>query len=610
MTLGGAERFKPAFTLEQITQVRTLGQFAISADGSRAAFGLAGHYFGFATVPRFGEENNLRIVTVGSGRIVQVTSGSKPKTAPAFSRGGSLLAYEEDGDVWITDLSSGRSRRITTNAASDGSASWSPDGRQLAFVSSRGGRSDIWIVPADGEDASVRRLTSDTLIKDDPQWSPDGTAIAFVGKRSDEFYSQGIFVAPSKGGAATRLTPDDGFDSSMPRWSPDGSQIAFVSDRSGYAHVWTMAADGTHPVEFDTADREATAAYWAVAPVWSHDGRRILVSVNHHSRYELVVADAAAHEVTTIGEGPGQYHEVGWSADDRPVYAYENAWSPPDLFVGTPAEHRQLTYSGHIVFTKEHMGPAPERVSFPSLDGFVVHGSLLKPAGLRPGERRPGLVLLHPNGYGQFYDQWAPFYQYLAESGYVVLLFDQRGSAGYGRKYREAQIGAWGRGTFDDVKAAAAFIKQQPSVDPDHLGVLGMSYGGYQALLAYTKTPDLFQAVVDIAGNSDRRSNRGDKYRALQIGATEEEDPDLYSRISPITSVADATAPLLILQGEADRNVAPEQTYRLVNALEALGKPFEVFMYPGEPHALNQPANQLDSYRQIMRFFDRYLRPR
>lgn len=608
---GPNDAYHPAFTLEQITQVRTLGQFAVSADGARVAYGIAGHYFGFATVPRFGEDNNLRVITLATGATVQMTSGSEPKTAPVFSPSGDRLAYEEDGDVWTVDLATGATRRVTTNGAPDTSPTWSPDGRSIAFVSSRGGKADIWVADATGESTHLHQLAADNLIKDDPQWSPDGSTIVFDAKRADEYYSGGIFAAPSAGGTAKRLTPDDRFDSSTARWSPDGSRLAFISDRSGYAHVWTIDVAGGSPVEYDTGPREATAAYWRVAPVWSHDGTHILVSVNHDSRYELISLDTRAHTAATIGEGPGQYHEIGWTPADVPIYAYENAWSPPDIYIGQPASQpRALTFSGHVVFSREHMGPPPERVSFPSLDGLVVHGALLKPSGLKTGEQRPALVLLHPNGYGQFYDQWAPFYQYLAESGYVVLLFDQRGSAGYGRAFREAQIGNWGTKTFDDVKAAAAYVKRLPFVDPSRLGVLGMSFGAYQALLAYTKTPQLFQAVVDIAGNSDRRSNRADKYRALQIGATEDENPDLYRRISPITSVADATAPLLILQGKADKNVAPEQTYELVNALQALGKPFEVFMYPGEPHAFNEPAHQLDSYRQIMRFLDYNLRPR
>lgn len=611
-TVGAAEhRYSPAFTLEQITQVRTLGDFAIAPDGSRAAYALAGHYFSFPTVPRFGEENNLHVITLATGYLVQVTSGPKPKTAPVFSPSGDTLAYESDGDIWIVDLATGKTRRVTTNAATDGSPSWSPDGRQLAFVSSRGGKADIWTTSIKGESDSVRRLASDELIKADPQWSPDGRVIAFVGKRSDEFYSQGIFTVSAAGGSPVRLTPPDRFDYAAPRWSPDGAHLAYVSDRSGFAHVWEMDGDGRHAFEFDTGEREATSPYWKVQPVWSRNGSQLLVSVNHESRFELVAIDVARRTVRTIGDGPGQFHETGWTAQNEPVYSYENAWSPPALFVGDPdrGASRQMTFSSHVVFSREHM-TAGQRVSFAASDGLVLHGSLLKPTALAPGERRPALVLLHPNGYGQFYDHWAPFYQYLAQSGYVVLLFDQRGSAGYGRAFREAQIGAWGTKTFDDVRTAAAYIRQLPFVDPGHVGVLGMSYGGYQALLAYTKTPDLFQAVVDIAGNSDRRGERGDKYRELQIGSTEAADPDLYRRISPITSAADATAPLLIIQGEADRNVAPEQTYRLVNALDDLGKRYELFMYPGEPHALNEPAHQLDSYRQIVRFFGSYLQPR
>jgi dipeptidyl aminopeptidase/acylaminoacyl peptidase len=231
----------------------------------------------------------------------------------------------------------------------------------------------------------------------------------------------------------------------------------------------------------------------------------------------------------------------------------------------------------------------------------------MKPTTIGPGERLPAIVGLHPNGYGQFYDQWHPFVHYLARSGYVVLLVDQRGSSGYGRAYRTAQIGQWGRGTFEDVKAAAAFIRDQPFVDPARVGVMGLSFGGYQTLLALTRTPSLFRAGVDMMGPTDRRGRRGDRYRALQIGATEEEDPALYERISPITSIADLKAPLLVIHSDADRNVAPEETYRLIDELERHGKVYEAVVYPGEAHGLADPAHQLDSYRRILAFFDRWL---
>jgi dipeptidyl aminopeptidase/acylaminoacyl peptidase len=608
--------FYPSFTLEQITQVRTLGQFAIAPDGTRMVTGLAGHYFGFATVPRFGEENNLRLIDLGTGVSRQLTSGKLPKTSPAFSPTGDRVAYESQGDVWIVQTANGRMRRVTTNGAPDRAPAWSPDGKQIAFVSTRDGRAGVWLVSSDGEDAGLRRLTDGLLIEDDPQWSPDGSLIAFTCKRGNEFYSQGVCVAETSAAgtrvAARRITPGDEFDHSTPRWSPDGSRLAFLSDRSGFMHVWLMGADGSGARECDSGTRETTAAYWAVRPMWSPDSRALLVSANDQGRFDLLRIDATTATIETIGHGSGQYHEIGWTRNNLPVYAYENMWSPPDVYVGVPdhRDARQLTYSGHVAFSETAM-TAIEPVSFPSLDGFTIHGQLLKPAAdTGTPHRLPALVLLHPNGYGQFFDHWAPFYQYLAQSGYVVLLLDQRGSAGYGRAYRTAQIGAWGTKTFDDVKAAAGWIRARPEVDQARVGLLGMSYGGYQALLAYTKTPTLFQAIVDIAGNSDRRGNDGDAYRTLQIGATEKADPELYRRISPITSVEDAVAPLLIIQGEEDKNVAPEQTYRLTAALDRLRKPYELHMYPDEPHALNDPEHQLDSYRHIVRFFERHLQPR
>jgi dipeptidyl aminopeptidase/acylaminoacyl peptidase len=136
---------------------------------------------------------------------------------------------------------------------------------------------------------------------------------------------------------------------------------------------------------------------------------------------------------------------------------------------------------------------------------------------------------------------------------------------------------------------------------------MGLSFGGYQTLLALTKTPDLFRAGVDLMGPTDRRGRPGDQYRELQIGATEAEDPERYDRISPITSIEALRAPLLVIHSDQDRNVPPEDTYRLVDELERHQKEYDVKIYPNEAHGLADPDNQLDSYRRIVAFFDRWL---
>src|SRR5215208_3111930 len=140
-------------------------------------------------------------------------------------------------------------------------------------------------------------------------------------------------------------------------------------------------------------------------------------------------------------------------------------------------------------------------------------------------------------------------------------------TSGNGRAYRDAAIGAWGTGTLEDVKAAAAWLKAQPFVDRTRVGVMGLSFGGYLTLLALVQDPGLFAAGVDLMGVADRRGALAGRNFVFHVGKTEAEAPELYARLSPITQVAALQAPLLILHSDEDRNVAPEQTYRLLDEL-------------------------------------------
>ena len=193
---------------------------------------------------------------------------------------------------------------------------------------------------------------------------------------------------------------------------------------------------------------------------------------------------------------------------------------------------------------------------------------------------------------------WAP--------GYPMLMADQRGSAGYGRAFRDAEVGDYDRGVLFDIEAMAAFLKSQPSVDPDRVAVMGLSHGGYRALFALTRRTEMFAAGIDLMGPTDRRRfvNRS---RLFHIGSSPDVDPDLYRRISPIALVGRLEAPLLIIHSDADENVAPAQSYELADALDRHHKEFEMVVYQGEAHGLADPAHQLDSYRRILAFLELHI---
>jgi dipeptidyl aminopeptidase/acylaminoacyl peptidase len=600
--------FVPRFSLEEVVSTRTLGQFSLSADGRSAAYVLAGFYYGFPVIPRMGEDNNVRVVRLDTGRGLQVTTGLQPKTRPIFSPDGSRIAFESEDDVWIAEIATGASWRVTTNGARDRDAAWSPDGKRVAFVSERGGRTDLWIASVEGERHGLVRLTDDAGTEEDPQWSPDGLSIIFAAHRPDDhYYASGIYRVAASGGAPARLTPPGNADNGSPRLSPDGTRLAYISDAGGFSRVWIAAPDGSGAREVDSGPFDAAAAHWRVEPHWSADGRRLLVSVNREGSYDLVAIDARTFTARVLRGGGGMNHAVGFAFDGAPVFVHESPSSPPDLFVlPESGEPRALTQSGHAAFRPEHMAER-RHVRFASTDGFALEGTVRLPRGLRPGQRLAAIVNLHPNSYGQFVDQWSPFFDFLAMSGYVLLDLDHRGSSGHGRAYRDAAIGTWGTGTIEDVKAAAAWLRAQPFVDGGRVGVMGLSFGGYLTLLALVQEPTLFAAGIDLMGVADRRGALAGRNFVFHVGKTEAEAPELYARLSPITQVGALRAPLLILHSDQDRNVAPEQTYRLIDELRRQRRPFEVQVYPGEAHGLADPAHQLDSYRRIVAFLDRTL---
>ena len=603
----GVDPRPPALSLEEIVRTRTPGHFADSRDGRRVVHALTGFQIGFPVVPRFGEDNNLRVIDAETGESVQATTGLSPKTAPRFSPDGTRVLFESEGDLFVVELAGGATRRLTTHPSRDHDAEWSPDGRSIVFVSDRAGRTDLWIMSASGEREALRRLTDDSASESDPEFAPDGASITFSATRPDEHYfSSGLYSVPAGGGAPSRLTPRDDRDNHTLRHSPDGTRIAYISDRTGFARVVLANPDGSNPQTVDTPPGDCASPHWRVAPQFSADGKRILVSLGREGRFDLVEIDVASARARVLREADGHHHALGYRSDGAPLYVHENYFSPPDLVVLAAAGSRRLTHSGHARYQPAAFAER-RRVTFPSADGFVVHATLLTPRGPQAGPL-PAVVNLHPNSYGQFFDHWSPYFDYLATRGYAVLNVDQRGSSGYGRAYRDAAIGQWGTGTYDDVKAAARWLGARPDVDRSRIGVMGLSFGGYLTLMGLVRDPDLFAAGIDLMGVVDRRGRFAGRNTLFHVGPTEAENPDLWARISPITQIAKLRAPLLILHADEDRNVSVEQTHILVDELVRHGKNHEVRIYQGEAHGLADPQNQLDSYQRILAFFDRHLR--
>ncbi|MFH5831128.1 DPP IV N-terminal domain-containing protein [Halalkalibaculum sp. DA3122] len=189
---------------------------------------------------------------------------------PAVSPDGSKVAYTHESDIWIADIDGSNQTRLTTNAAGNFHAAWSPDGSEIAYGSTRNDNHDIYIMDLNGE--SEQRLTVHEASDERPSWSPDGNSIIFSSDRDGDDYTE-IHSIDVESGEATLLmepTQDNGINLYDPAWSPDGSKIAYQGfTRLGNSRIFVADADGGN-AGYITSDNVA-----ARQPSWSPDGNYI-----------------------------------------------------------------------------------------------------------------------------------------------------------------------------------------------------------------------------------------------------------------------------------------------------------------------------------------------
>jgi N-acyl-D-aspartate/D-glutamate deacylase/acetyl esterase/lipase len=258
---------------------------------------------------------------------------------------------------------------------------------------------------------------------------------------------------------------------------------------------------------------------------------------------------------------------------------------------------------------------ALQQAIFKAADGLDIHGQLFLPANARAGEKLPAVIFMHGGPSRQMFLGWHnryyyhnayAFNQYLASRGYAVLSVNYRLGIGYGRAFRQAKNGG-GRGAseYQDIVAAAQYLRSRSDIDQSKIGLWGGSYGGYLTALGLARNSDLFACGVDLHGVHDW---------SLRIsGATwiEYGDRDavkIARESSPIGSVDKWRSPVLLIHGDDDRNVAFSQTVDLVRRLRDQKVEFEQIVYPDEVHDFLLHRHWLEIYDAAAKFFDKHLK--
>jgi len=401
--------------------------------------------------------------------------------------------------------------------------------------------------------------------------------------------------------------------------SPDGRWVAFICDRTGWPLVYALPTDATSESQ---AKQLSFGKKIDGFTAWSADSKRVAYSNSNDgdemSRY-ISIADVATGKIATVVKDPGVSLDPVFSPDGSMIaFSRSSVLHPLEVFAApshADASIVRLTDSLPAAIEPADLTP-PKPVYYPSrADKKPVPATLWVNKNLDLTKKHPAIIWVHGSGDGQNYLGWQPgswrmYYamdQYFAQQGYVILTVDYRGNSGYSREWAVGDYGDPGGSETQDVNGGADYLKTLPYVDGDRIGVWGLSYGGYMVLQSLITAPKLFNCGIDVAGVGDWYTyNVGVSSR---LGSNPSADPALWDRSSPVRHLDKLVEPLLILQGTADINVPFWETLKVVDTLERLDKPFDLMIYPGEPHWFRRSYVLRDAWRRSESFFNLHLTP-
>ncbi|HJT36908.1 MAG TPA: S9 family peptidase, partial [Actinomycetota bacterium] len=631
-----------------------VGDPRVSPDGSTVAY----------TVVRIDRDKNsyasaIWLVPADGSRAPQrLTSGTKKDSAPRWSPDGRSIAFtstrdKDEAQLYVIAVDGGEARRLTDMKEAIGDVAWSPDGTQIAFsarirpdaydieddadrpprrftrlhfkLDNEGWTGDrrkhVFVVAADGS-APPAQLTFGDFEDEQPAWSPDGRTIAFASARDEDWDIRpvvDVYLLPAAGGDPERLTAGDGI-CSAPSWSPDGARIAFlytpgVLDDPHHGRIAVVdVASRARTVLTEEFDRNCAPYPTLREPVW--DGDDLL----------FVVEDAGNVPLYRVGStGAGKPEPV--VEGDRWITGFDIAGGTLAVTISDPTHLAELFVNERRLsdasdeFTRARAFSDPERFFATSRDGTEVEAWIMRPVGFDPGARYPVLLNIHGGPFSQYGNHFFDEFHVYTGAGYVVVYANPRGSSGYseawGRAIRGPGAEGPGMGTVDYEDCIAVIEKALDAFefcDPERIGVIGGSYGGYMTSWIVSHddrfTAAISERAVNMWPSMFGSSDLGWEFRGY-VGSYMYEDSDAWEQISPQTYAANITTPLLILHSENDLRCNIEQAEQLFTTLRLLKRPVELVRFPGEGHELSRsgsPLHRVMRFEIILEWFGRYLK--
>lgn len=566
------------------------------------------------------------------------TAGGTPRVlgegdAPVIAPDGKRVAFVHDGDnrVWIAPISgSTAATPFFFDRGNDSELTWSPRGRSLAFTSDRGDHSFVGVYR--GAHAPVEYLAPSTSRDFSPRWSPHGHRIAFIRIAGDggppqdplrQYPLPWSILVSNVAQASARTVWHSGttLRDSLPeingpqlRWVA-GNGLAFISEQTNWPHLYVVSATGASPLRALNS-----GAYMVEDTAVSPDLRTLYYTANtgttagDDDRRHIFRVAVAGGTPTELTKGT---HSQWWPAATSDGIAYVQAGPRAP----TTIAHNGTTLDADQI-PREFPAAAlvvPQEVSFRSKDGWLIHGQIFLPKHSRG--KHPAIVFVHGGPPRQmlltwhYFDYYSYAYatnQYLASRGFIVLSVNYRLGIGYGHDFHyPAHAGPAGASEYQDVLAGGEFLQHDRRVDGRRIGIWGGSYGGYLTAMALAKNSNIFKAGSDFHGVHDW--SMFTQWFGAQPKRYQQPNISRFMRTawlsSPDAYVSTWRSPVLLIQGDDDRNVPFHQMVDLVQRLSQAHVPFEQIVLPNEIHGFLQWNSWLRADQATADFLSERLRP-
>jgi len=623
---------------------------SVSPDGELAAVSLAK-----SLPPTDGSESWVELRRTDKGELVETFRGGTSVASVSWAPSGKTFAYisrdKDKGTLWVVDLEKGTALPILENLKNLGSFAWTPDARSLIYSVSEEGKKDR---------ESVKRFKN--LADRQPWWRdnsylhrvnvlsglrqrltggdgttflnsihPDGKSLLFTRSVIDysarPFSKTELYSLNLESLTAEKIWTGSWFNQAQ--WDPFGTRLLVLGGPSTFGAVGINVPHGMTPNDYDgqaflfdpfTKEVEAISRNFNPSidsAAWSQTENCIYFlttdkSFRHLYRYDL---DNKAYTLIETGVEVMDGFDL---AEKSPVAVFtgSSATVPPkayavDLESGVL---RLLIDPGKEDFAEVKFGDV-KTWTFTNKRGVEIDGHVYYPPGFDPNRKYPCIVYYYggtfpvDRSFGGRYPK-----NFYAGQGYVVYVLQPSGATGYGQSFSALHVNDWGRIAADEIIGGVKkFLAAHPFVDPQRVGCMGASFGGFMTMLLQTKT-DLFAAAIAHAGISSISSYWGEGYWGYSYSAVAAAGSfpwnrkDIYIDQSPLFAADKITTPLLLLHGSDDTNVPPGESTQLYTALKILGREVEYIQVFDQDHHIMTYSKRILWTKTIMAWFDRWLK--